>query len=240
VREERVAVRDLPAGLEGFRVAQLSDLHGGSFLRAGDLREVVEATNELRPDLCALTGDFVTHDWREVLPILPDLGRLRARHGVLGVLGNHDYRGRCEGALVQACAEHGVRLLRDACVRIDTGAGVLAVVGLEDLEEARSLDPARARADVRPGDVELVLCHNPAGGPHLARPQCAAVLSGHTHGNQLDLPVLRRMGPPHPGARVQLGATALIVNRGLGVIGLPLRRGAPSEVVLVRLERGSP
>lgn len=234
VREERVVVPDLPHGLVGFRIAQLSDLHGGPFLRAGDLDDVVAEVDRLEPDLAVITGDWITDHWSEALPLVHDLGRLRARHGTFAVFGNHDYRERAEARIAEAARAAGIEHLRDSCRRIDTGRGVLAVVGLEDLEEARALDPAAARRGVRAGDVELVLCHNPSGAPALARPGCCCVLSGHTHGSQVRW--LQHLGPPHPGLRVDFGPTALIVSRGLGVVGFPWRWGAPAEIVLVRLE----
>lgn len=236
VREEVVRVPGLPAGLAGFRIAQLSDLHAGPFLGAGDLAEVAAAVRALGPDLAVVTGDLITSRWSEALHVLDDLAALGARHGTLAVFGNHDYRGRREGEIAAAFAARGVVFLRDACHRIDTGEGWLGVVGLEDLEEARELDLERARAGLEPGDVELVLCHNPSGAPALARPGCCAVLSGHTHGGQVRF--LSGLGPPHPGLRVRLGPTTLIVNRGLGVVGFPWRVGAPTEIVLVRLEPG--
>lgn len=237
LREERIGVPDLPRGLEGFTIAQLSDLHAGAFLGRGGLSEVVEEVNRLGPDLVAITGDLISSHWTQALPILDDLAGLRSTCGTLAVFGNHDYRDRSEHRIVEAFRERGIRFLRNECARFDTGDGTLAAVGVEDLEEARVLDLEAARAGLREGDVEVVLCHNPAGGPALARPGCAAVLAGHTHGHQIDLPVLRRAGPPHPGLRVELGPTALVISRGLGVVGLPLRVGAPAEVVVVRLTR---
>lgn len=235
VRREVVRVRDLPAGLRGFRIAQLSDLHGGSFLGRGDLADVVATVNAAEPDLCVVTGDFITHEWEEALPLLDDLAALRGRWPTLAVFGNHDYRRRQEHRIAQAYEARGFRFLRNRCERIDTGDGVLAVVGLEDLEEGKVVDLESARADVLPGDVEIVLCHNPGGGPRLAREGCACVLSGHTHGNQIDLPFLRRLGPPHDAERCDVGGTALVTSLGLGVVGVPLRVGAPAEVVMIEL-----
>ncbi len=236
VRREVVRVPGLPRGLEGFRIAHLSDLHAGPFLGAGDLGAVVEAVNDARPDLCAITGDFITRDWREALALADDLGALRAEHGTLAVFGNHDYHGREEGRIATALGERGVRFLRNECVRIERAGGALAVVGLEDVEEGRVVDVEGARRALQPGDVELVLCHGPAAAEALARPGCAAILAGHTHGGQVALPLLRRLGPRHPGDRIELGGTALIVSRGLGALVLPLRVRARAEVVLVELE----
>ena len=238
VREELLQVPGLPSGLEGFCVVHISDLHAGPFLGAGDLVEVVRAANEVRPDLVFLTGDLITHGWHDAMIVLDDLAELRPRLASLAVFGNHDYRGREEGKIELAFAERGIRFLRNTSWIHDTGAGVLSVVGLEDLEEARWIDVETARAGTESADVELALSHNPWGGPLMASGRCAAVFSGHTHGGQVNLPGARGLGPAHPGSRVRLGPTTLIVSRGLGCIGLPLRVGAPAEIVVARLSRG--
>lgn len=235
MREEVVHVPELPAGLEGLEIVQWGDLHAGPFLRCADLADVVAKTRELEPDLFVLTGDYITRHHSEGVELAPALARIEAPLGSFAVFGNHDYRDRAESAIAEAYGAAGVRVLRDECVRLERGGATIAVVGVEDLEEARSVDIDRARAGVQPGDVELVLCHNPAGARRLARPGCAVVFAGHTHGLQVDLPLLRRVGPKHPGLRAQFGATRLVVTRGLGVVGFPLRVGAPAEIVLVRL-----
>ncbi|MFT5052301.1 MAG: putative MPP superfamily phosphohydrolase [Chlamydiales bacterium] len=239
VREERVYVPDLPPELDGFSIAQLSDFHAGPFLGAGDLDDVIAAVEALDVDLVAMTGDFITHHSREVECVLHDLGRFRSRLGSFAVLGNHDYHRRQEARIVTGLAQQGVRCLRNESVRLDVGTAQLYVVGLEDLEESRDVDPERARADVPAGGLEILLCHNPMGAPRLYREGCIAILSGHTHGTQIDLPVLRRMGPQHPGLRVDFGPTTLLVSRGIGVVGAPLRFRAPAEIVCVRLVRGA-
>lgn len=236
-RVEEYRAPDLPRGLHGFRIAQLSDLHGGAFLSPGDLGHAIELVRREGPDLVVLTGDYLTHEPEEALALAPALAGLQARFGVFAVLGNHDYRFRREGEIVRAFGSVGIRFLRDASVRFDVAGGGLALVGLEDLEEGRRVDLARARAKVRPGDFEVHLCHNPLGAPVLARAGARIVLSGHTHGTQIDLPLLRRLGPVHPGARVELGRCTLFTCRGLGVVGAPIRVGAPAEVLLLRLLR---
>ena len=240
LRRERIGVRALPRAFDGFRVAQLPDFHAGAFLGRGDLASVVRLTNEIEPDVVALTGDFVTHDAGDVRVIVDDLGRLRARDAVRAVFGNHDYRRRREAEIARVLGDRGIVFLRNACQRVERTDGAIAFVGVEDLAEGRVVDLDAARARMSAGDLEIVLCHHPRGALASARPGCVAVLSGHTHGTQVDLPLLRRLGPPHPGARIDLGGTVLIVSRGLGVIGLPLRIGAPAEIVLLELERRDP
>ncbi|MFT4538744.1 MAG: putative MPP superfamily phosphohydrolase [Planctomycetota bacterium] len=236
MRHEELEVQGLPAALDGFTLAQLSDLHAGPFMRRGDLSAVVEAVNARDVDLIAMTGDFVTHEWSEALFVLDDLAKLRSRHGSFAVFGNHDYKHRQEHRIEAAYRAQGIRFLRNAHAVIRVGDAQLAVTGLEDLEEGKHVDIDAARRGIH-DMLEICLCHNPAGAPALARNGCRVILSGHTHGGQVDLPWLRTLGPKHPGLRIELGATTLLVSRGLGVVGLPLRFGAPPEVLLVTLRR---
>ncbi|QDU67738.1 metallophosphoesterase [Engelhardtia mirabilis] len=239
VRHETVITPGLAPELEAFRIVQLSDPHAGPFLGRGDLSAVVEACNALDPDLVVLTGDLITKRAEESYLLLEDLAGLRARRGSFGVFGNHDYRGRREREIAARFeAEAGLRFLLDESVRFGEGPGAVALVGLEDLEEAKQVDLQRARHAVRAGDVEVVLCHNPAGGPALAAAGCALVLSGHSHGHQIDLPLVRRLAPAHPGDRVERDGAVLLTSRGLGALGVPLRLRSPAEIVVVDLSRG--
>ncbi len=236
VRRERLVLPPRAQALAGLCIVQLSDFHAGPFLGVQDLAAVFERVHGLAPDLVVLTGDYLTDSPEEALGLArqwPDLG---ARYGTLAVFGNHDYRQRREGEIASAFAARGVHVLRDQAVRIQHRGAVLAVVGLEDLEEARSVHLEAARAQLEPGDVEIVLCHHPRGASRLARPQCLAVLSGHTHAMQIGLPWISALGPAHPGRRVLLGSTTLIVNAGLGVIGVPVRVRARPEIVVLELQ----
>jgi len=235
-RQETLHVRGLPPALQALRCVQLSDLHAGPYLGPGGLSDVVDSVNALEPDFVFLTGDLISTEWTDALEILGDLARLRPRIAALGAFGNHDYHGRNEGRIAEAYGQRGIRFLRNECARFERGGATVAVVGLEDLEEAKTVDLERARSAVQPGDLELVLCHNPLGALRLARPGCAAVFSGHTHGGQLSLPLLWRFGPAHPGLRVELGPTTLILSRGLGTVGVPFRFGARTDIVAVTFQ----
>ncbi len=235
IREEDVVVTGLPADLEGLVIAHVSDIHAGPYLGRGDLAPMVAILEEHRPDLVAVTGDLCVHSVDEAFDVLDEVCAFSPRLGIFAVFGNHDYKGRREGEIATRLGERGATVLRNRGVRIEVGAATLAVTGLEDLEEGKVIDLESARASLEPGDVEVMLCHNPGGAPALAGPGCAVVLSGHSHGGQVDLPFARRAGPPHPGLRVELGPTTLIVSRGIGALGVPLRVRAPAEVVFVRL-----
>jgi hypothetical protein len=236
VREEQLCWPDLPAALEGFSILHLSDLHAGPFLGAGDLAQLGSQLGDRVPDILVVTGDFITDTFEDALPVLPDLGLLPSRLGGWAVFGNHDYRRHKHEVLRERLAQQGIRVLQDEGERV--GDLPLWIAGLNDLEETSNPDPTRAREGRAVDDVEIMLCHNPLGARHLAHERCIAILSGHSHGTQIDWPWIRTLGPTHPGLSVQLGRSSLIVSRGLGVVGLPLRAGAPAEMVWIELRRG--
>ena len=138
IRREEVLVPSLPAALEGLRIVQISDIHAGAFLGSGDLRHVVDAVDELAPDLVVLTGDYITHEWGEALAVAQDLVRLAAPLGVFAVFGNHDYKHRQEGRIAEAFSGGGMRFLRNEHVVLQRGGARLGLVGLEDLEEGKA------------------------------------------------------------------------------------------------------
>ena len=92
VNEERIWLDALPNSLHGLRVVQISDIHYGLFLPQNSLSEAIRQVNWLKPDIVALTGDFVTYSRRNIGPVAELLGQLRARYGVYAVLGNHNFR----------------------------------------------------------------------------------------------------------------------------------------------------
>lgn len=242
-RREVVRIGPSAAPFDGYRIAVLSDFHAGSFLGPGDLAHARALVASFEPHLGVLLGDFIVHSVDEFTRVEADLAALAAQRppdGVFAVFGNHDYKERREGEIATRLAAHGVRFLRNDSARIERDGAALALVGIEDAEEGKVVDVAAARRSVRAGDVEVALSHNPRAARAFAAPGpggvgATLVLSGHTHGTQIDAPWLRHLGPAHPGVRVALGATTLLVTRGLGVVGAPVRIGARAEVLLVTL-----
>lgn len=240
VREEWIEVPDLPAELEGFSVAHLSDLHAGPFLGRGDLAGVRSVLEELRPDVVCWTGDFVVHGIHNVMPLQEELASLVGARATYAVFGNHDYLHREEWRFVEAMEPAGWRFLRNGSELLEVGAARVGFCGIEDPEEGKVVDVEGAvrgllgaEADEHP-DLIVALSHGPRAAPEFAARGAQVVLAGHSHGTQVDLPLLRDLGPSHPGLRVELGGTTLVVSRGLGVIGAPLRVGVPAEVVVLR------
>ncbi|PYE55795.1 metallophosphoesterase [Deinococcus yavapaiensis] len=246
VSRHRVSLAGLTAPL---RVAHLSDLHFGPFIREGSVRAWVDATLRERPDLIVITGDFFDHLFRgDGAPLLRLLARLSAPLGVFGVWGNHDNAifGFDENGIFhpdwrerrtnwgRALRASGVRILLNEGVRVRSD---LYLAGIDD-ERTGWPDLARALAGRR-GETVLLLSHTPDALPSVPS-NVALTLCGHTHGGQVKLPVV---GPlvtsSRYGRRFAEGfvrAPALgFVSRGLGVSNLPLRLDCPAEVAMLEL-----
>lgn len=237
IERQEVYLRRLPKALDGLRVVHLSDLHYGPLTDSRHLERAIKAANDLRPDLIALTGDYISQDRVYAAPCAELIGRLRARFGVYAVLGNHDHW--TDAALItDLFRAEGVRLLLNEGMRLDLSgqsfwlAGVNdTMVGLEDL----SLALAGSSED----EMKLLLAHNPIILRRAARAGVDLVLSGHTHGGQVALrPEKNRSGRPRRRLLRGLGRrgnTQIYVTRGLGTVVLPIRYGCPPEVSVLEL-----
>jgi predicted MPP superfamily phosphohydrolase len=248
VEPRRVVVRRVtlelprwPARWDGFRIALVSDLHAGSpHVGLERVERVVDAAQGLRPDLVALLGDYVDDEsiGGAEMPaeaVAARLGRLRAPLGSVAVLGNPDWGvdgERVRGALRDA----GIRVLENDAVALH-----------EDLWVAGVADPYYRHADVEAalravpeGAATLLFSHDPDLFVRVPE-RVALTLSGHTHGGQVSLPRLRakwtpsRFGERYAGGHVVEGGRHLFISRGIGTSRLPVRLGAPPEVVLLEL-----
>jgi predicted MPP superfamily phosphohydrolase len=241
-----VPVPGLPAPLHGLRLVQISDLHGGVFLDEASLEPAVALVRSFEPHLLVITGDFVTRFADDVHALGGVFARLHAPLGKLAVFGNHDYRGRREGEIAAALRRQGVTVLRNASVALRHGGALLRIAGLEDLEESygADLEAAVAGWDGEPA-ARVLLCHHPDVVEDLPPGLFHLVLSGHSHGGQIVLPlagtVLGRWMPRRMrGDHAVPGGGLLHVNRGLGVIVMPFRLGAPAEVTCLTLRPAPP
>ena len=244
-----LAVRGLPAAFHGFKIAQLSDFHFGPHIPAGYLEDALARTAAEQPDLIALTGDFIDRGPNHVGPAAKLFRHLKAPLGVFAVLGNHDFavhnaRGvrrhpELHRAVADALGSEGVRVLRNEAVRFDRAGGGLIVAGIDDLW-SRESDPAATLMDHCPETPRVVLAHNPQSVEQFADHRFDLMLSGHTHGGQINWPglgrvLLRKKAKrwaaglyPHAGGHVY-------VNKGVG-FGWRFRFGVRPEVAVFTLK----
>ena len=230
-----VPIARLPRSLDGFTIAQLTDLHVGVTIDEEFVRRVARRTNAIKPDLIVLTGDLVDGPVAALRRDASPLGELRARHGVFAVTGNHEYYSGAD-EWIEELTRLGVRYLRNQHVTIGTESEGFDLAGIDDHSAHRwkghgaDLSAAlRGRDDRR---ALILLAHQPRQVRVTAGHGVDLQLSGHTHGGQV--------WPWHYLVKAQQGGllaglyerddARVYVSRGCGYFGPPVRVGAPLEI----------
>jgi predicted MPP superfamily phosphohydrolase len=239
IEEVPIRLAALPPTLSGFTIAQITDLHVGPTIREREVRRVVEQTNALQPDLIAITGDLMDGTPRELGHIIAELAKLRARHGVVFVTGNHEYYSGVD-AWLELLPKLGIRPLRNQQLAIGDGGGHFTLAGVDDWSSAQfggghGMD-LRAAVAGHDGQRPLVLlAHQPRDFQSSVRAGVDLQLSGHTHGGQL-FPFNFAVGAAFPWVKGLYRETVdgrsgqIYVSRGTGYWGPPMRLGAPPEI----------
>jgi len=237
-----VPMANLPPELDGLRIVHITDLHLGPTAHRDSLREALDQVNALEPDLICVTGDVIDSRSTDLEHWVPELSRLRARHGVFAVLGNHDAYAGSDRVAAALRASTSWRLLRDEVATLEIDGARLHLIGLEDHRAPRSaailLD---LRAEVRAGEPCMLLVHQPALFPAAARLGVPLTLAGHTHGGQVALPgvpvvnTARILMTRFDAGTFACGDAVLHVNMGLGTSGQRVRIAAPREITVVTL-----
>ena len=242
VRGAEIIIPQLPAAFEGFRIAQISDLHCGPFASGQRVAAWVAEVNRLEADLVAVTGDLIASGPRFVSVVARELGILRARDGVFASMGNHDYF--TEGdAMADALVAAGLSVLRNAGVELERDGAKIYLAGVDDTWTGRD-DLGAALASRPNGMTTVLLAHDPTLFPDAAAHGVDLTLSGHTHGGQLGFPFfakrwnLARLMTRFTTGLYRDGASTLYVSRGLGTTGVPIRLLVPAEISVLTLRRG--
>ena len=230
-----VTLAKLPKALDGFTIVQLTDLHVGLTIDRHFVQRVVDISNDLAPDLVAMTGDFVDGKVDDLRDEIAPLANLRAKHGVFAVTGNHEYYSGHE-PWVAEISKLGIRYLRNERVTIGDGNGAsFDLVGVEDMSVGEDFPRATSGRDTKRALVALA--HQPRQVKRAALHGVDLQLSGHTHGGQIwpwHYIVKLQQGGLLAG-RYQHGKTQLYVSRGCGYWGPPVRLLAPLEITRVIL-----
>jgi len=249
ITKQRVALQRLPKAFEGFRIAQLSDFHISPFMTADQIRRFVTITNDLKPDLVALTGDFLTWDPGAQAEVVQVLAPLRAPYGVFGCLGNHEVYTRTQDSITRLLGTAGIRILRHATALIRTQGESLNLIGVDfqGCHDCPTFPPQNYLRGVEPlvlpDAVNILLSHNPESFDRAAQLGIDLSLAGHTHGGQLALEFvhrdlnLSRLSYTYTNGWYEKTGGKLYVNRGIGTIGFPIRFGAPPEITVFELTR---
>lgn len=243
-----VLLPGLSRSLDGYRIAQLSDIHLDEFTEPFFLHDAVNRINRMNPDAVFLTGDFVTHQFLpEKLAIDSGWQCARILTGLrctnrYAILGNHDIMvGRAP--MIEALTANGIKVLDNAYLPIERGGGRFWLAGLDDPVVGHPNPDAAIPPSIRnlPGEPVVLMCHAPDYSDTLlsipAGQAVSFILSGHTHGGQIRLPligatILPTLGRKYVEGSFRFGHMQLYVNRGLGTVGIPFRFDCPPEITL--------
>jgi len=252
----------LPSSFSGFKLVHISDLHVGSFVSTAPLEEAVKIINELNADAIVFTGDLVNNRSDEMLPYMDVFDKIRAKHGVFSILGNHDYGDYSDWESDEAKRNNfqqlknihrdmGWDLLLNEHRMVEVNGKKIAVIGVENhsahLRFPRRGDLSKAREGSEAADLKLLLSHDPSHWDLEVNKQfqdIAITFSGHTHGMQfgVEIPGFFKWSPikylyKQWAGLYEKGQQYLYVNRGLGFLGYPGRVGILPEVALIELRR---
>ena len=239
-----VPISNLPPQLDGLTIVQLSDIHAGMFMRESQMADYACIANGLKPDIIALTGDFVATTSDQVEPLMRAISGLEAKHGVFACLGNHDIFTRSEDTISRRFSSAGFKLLRNKSELIDIDGAKLNVIGVDYFFGTRSTSGAldQVLREVSMEGTTVLLQHAPQLFPQAAKFGIDLTLSGHTHGGQIALTfgdviiAPARFSTMFLAGLFKIGDSHLYVNRGLGTTGPPIRINAPPEITHITLK----
>lgn len=218
---------------QNLKIAHLSDLHSRGFGKVE--KKVLAKLEEMNPDYVFVTGDFIdnrTHNLKECQKFWEALVE-QSSGKVYGVLGNHEYRHPKTEEIISRLEGSGVKLLNNESIEVDS-----FVLGGVKSPHLRRDDTER----VFKQKVDILLAHSPEIFKKVKDKKVDLVLSGHTHGGQVNIPFLRRLVLPlRYGKKYREGlfkeqGTYLYVSRGIGTTLLPIRFNAPPEISLIKLQ----
>ncbi|MEO7176167.1 MAG: metallophosphoesterase, partial [Saprospiraceae bacterium] len=260
--KEKIPIKDLPDGLVGLKIVQISDIHSGSFLYKDPIHNGVDLINREKPDIVFFTGDLVNNRSDEMLPYIDIFKKIESKYGVFSILGNHDYGDYVQWDTPAAKVANleelkgihkqlGWDLLLNENRIIDIGGAKLAVLGVENYSAWKRF-PKYGRLDeayqgTEASDLKILLSHDPSHWDlEIRTPKyqdIALTLAGHTHGFQFGFEIPGfKWSPAEYFYKQWAGLYTeakqhLYINRGFGTLGYPGRVGILPEVTVLELAK---
>jgi predicted MPP superfamily phosphohydrolase len=248
---EKVDIRSarVPYAFDGFTIAQLSDFHYDPVFSGPVIAAAVSKTNDLRPDVVVLTGDYVTE--REIHrgrcdpqgahsapPCGHLLAGLKSPRGTVAVLGNHDSFTDPD-FVVMALKAHGLCVLRNESIPLEQANERIWLAGIDDVL-AGGDDLDSTLKGIPDDEFVILLAHEPDFADHASTRRVDLQLSGHSHGGQICFPAigplyLPKLARKYPSGLRKIGELTLYTNRGIGSIVIPARLNAPPEITMITL-----
>ncbi len=260
VRKVRLPLPNLPREFDGITIAQLSDIHSGSFFNKTAVQGGIEMVQSEKPDVIFFTGDLVNNSTNEVNDYIPVFNKLDAPYGVYSVTGNHDYGDYTNWAsktakeknfrdLITAHKEMGFDLMLNESRSLEIGGERISILGVENWGAGRFQkygDLKKTYESAEDAPVKLLLSHDPSHWDAQVRPMYPDIdvtFAGHTHGFQFGVEIGNVRWSPSQYIYKQWADLYkeenqyIYVNRGFGFIGYPGRIGIAPEITIFELVR---
>jgi uncharacterized protein len=234
-----VPIVDLPAELSNFKIAHLSDIHYSPQMDEQFLKKMLALVNEQHPDIIFITGDLASYHTQWVNQIPDLLKSLISRFGTYVVPGNHDY---CYGrkSLFRRLKEVDITVLKNEALSVGPRESPIHLIGTDDPATFRD-DPEAVFEGLTREGVRIFITHSPDGIREAIREKVPLILTGHTHGGQVRLPIFGALYLPTMEERefdagwFKQSQSWIFVNRGLGMGGVPVRFLCPREIAIITL-----
>jgi predicted MPP superfamily phosphohydrolase/uncharacterized membrane protein YhaH (DUF805 family) len=232
----------LPAGLDGLKIVQITDVHTGLFMRKDKLLNYVKKINSLEYDILILTGDFIDSNIAYLDECVLAFKEFRKpKYGIHACMGNHDLYSGYE-KISSAFKKIGINVLRNANTKLEINSEKVCIAGIEDLSTGKSDVDLALKGSV--GAYKIVLCHQPYIFKEIADKGADLVLSGHTHGGQVNPLKIGKtyitfasLFSKYIAGFYKEGKSTMYVSKGIGVAGLPIRTMADPEITLLTLKK---
>lgn len=261
IRRKSIVIPNLPKAWHGVTIAQVSDIHSGSFWNKVAVEGGVDMLLAEKPDLIFFTGDLVNNEANEVENYIPIFSKLKADLGVYSILGNHDYgdyknwpseKAKQQNLqnVIDAHGAMGWDILLDEHRVLEVDKEPLAILGVENWGAGRFAkygDIAKAYQGTEDFPAKILLSHDPSHWDAQIRKDYQDIdlmLAGHTHGFQFGVEIPGFKWSPSQyvykqwAGLYQEGNQNLYVNRGYGYLGYPGRIGIPPEITILELRNG--
>ncbi len=234
---------NLPSGLEGLKIAHISDIHSGMYMNRRQIQEIFELTNSLDPNMTIITGDIVDNHVNEIPNVRDSINMLKTDYGVFGVPGNHDhYADIGAGALMDALSDRKITMLQNSSSNLTINGEKLSIIGVDDNGNGDMdfMDLDASLRNANPDAFRMMLTHRPHVFDTNADANLHLTLAGHTHGGQvaIDLPGIEfypiDFFQKYSRGLYTDGYRHLYVNTGVGLVAAPIRLVRP-EITLLTL-----
>ncbi len=251
---KNVTIANLPPELRGTTITLLSDIHAGQYMNEKEMREYADVINSLESDIVCIPGDFVNFESRDIHMLTSAFRDVKAKHGIYGSLGNHDFFQDADYVAKALNNESPIQLLRNEHRVINIKGKELYMLGIDDTQSSGArmdevlkyygaMDEYLMNNDPKfKSSPKVLLCHKPYGFDTLATKEIDLVLSGHTHGGQVvplkfgnfNLSFAATVSKYIEGI-YKIGKSNMYVSRGIGSVGLPIRINCPPEITKITL-----